>query len=195
MPVVSVRLISFCIFWFLGNPSVVLSFIQMNGFPATKIQAVARGYLVRMSNFGAAVKALNWLKEYKLLDELQAKKKKNVHDFNEDTFFEALQAINEAQQQLHASATKIQALGRGYIVRKFDMRKMMSVVAEGKASEGKAVTAVPAAYPFLIPIAHGGGSGTFCAISSNRISLPSQSTNGANLGSRAKKKTEPCPQS
>lgn len=96
---------------------------------ATKIQALARGYLVRLSNYGAAVKALNWLKEYRLLGELEAKNKGKTHrDFNEDTFLEAIAAINELQEQLHRSATKIQTIGRGYTVRKFDMRNMMGVV-------------------------------------------------------------------
>eukprot|EP00980_Cylindrotheca_fusiformis_P028966 scaffold22680_cov107-Cylindrotheca_fusiformis.AAC.35 len=96
---------------------------------ATKIQSVVRGHRARKSDCGAAVKAINWLKEYKLLDQLQAKKKENGgRDFNEDTFMLAIAAINDLQGQLHRSATKIQAIGRGYTVRKFDTKKMMSVV-------------------------------------------------------------------
>jgi hypothetical protein len=96
---------------------------------AIKIQAVARGHHVRKSNYGAAVKALNWLKEYKLLGDLAAKRRESyTRDFNEDTFVEAIAAINELQQQLHGSATKIQSIGRGYTVRKFDMKTMLGVV-------------------------------------------------------------------
>jgi hypothetical protein len=93
-----------------------------------KIQTVSRGFLARKSNYGAAIKALEWLKEYKLLDELQKRKKSKVAQFSEDKLLDAIATINEVQDQLHQSATKIQATGRGYIVRKFDMKKMMGVV-------------------------------------------------------------------
>ncbi|KAL3939303.1 MAG: hypothetical protein SGBAC_005945 [Bacillariaceae sp.] len=98
---------------------------QMNA-AATSIQAVTRGFLVRKSDFGAAVTALNWLKEYKLLDELEETKKSFSHD--QSKLAGALDAINKVQFQLHRSATTIQAIARGYIVRKFDMKTMKNVM-------------------------------------------------------------------
>lgn len=97
---------------------------------AVIIQSTFRGWKVRRVDYKAMKLALRYLKEYKraLLNDPEADTDLEVVATNGVTSDKARATLVAVREKLDYTATKIQAICRGFIARKFDLHAMVTAI-------------------------------------------------------------------